>query len=75
MPENKICSVYGEGAMADWTCQKWLAQFCAGYFSLDDAPWSGRAVEVDSDPLETLIENNQCSTTWEMANIIKYPNQ
>ena len=38
---------------------------------LDDAPQSGRPVEVDSDPIETLIENNQPYTTWEMANILK----
>ena len=38
---------------------------------LDDASWSGRLVEVDSDQMETLIENNQCYTTWERANILK----
>ena len=37
------------------------------YFSLDDAPQLGRAVEVDSDPTETLTENNQCSTTGKTA--------
>ena len=31
-------------------------------FSLDDAPWLGRPVEVDSNQIETLIENNQCYT-------------
>ena len=35
---KKICAVYGEGAMADRTCQKWFAKFCAGDFSLDNAP-------------------------------------
>ena len=37
-------------------CQKWFAKFCAGDFSLDDAPWSGRPVEVDSDQIKTIIE-------------------
>ena len=46
---EKICAVYGEGAVTDQTCQKWFAKFCAGDFSLDDAPRSGRPVEVDSD--------------------------
>ena len=46
-------------------------KFCAGDFSLDDAPWSGRPVEVDSDQIETIIENNQPYTTWETANILK----
>ena len=47
--QKKICVVYGEGAVTDRTCQKWFAKFRAGDFSLDDAPRSGRPVEVDSD--------------------------
>ena len=46
-------------------------KFHAGDFSLDDAPRSGRPVEVDSDQIETLIENNQCYTTQEIADILK----
>ena len=38
---------------------------------LDDAPNSGRPVEVDSNEIETLIENNQCYTTQEIADILK----
>ena len=57
--------------MTDRTCQKWFAKFCAGDFSLDDAPWSGRPAEVDSDQIETLIENSQHSTTQEIGNILK----
>ena len=52
-------------------CQKWFVKFCAGDFSLDDAPRSGRPVEVDSYKIETLIENNQCYTTWELADILR----
>ena len=51
--------MYGEDAVADRMCQEWLAKFCAGDFSLDDTPRSGRPVEVDSDQIESLIENNQ----------------
>ena len=43
----------------------------AGDFSLDDAPRSGRPVEVDSDQIETLIENNQRYTMWEIADTLK----
>ena len=57
--------------MTDGTGQKWFAKFRAGDFSLDDAPRSGRPVEVDSDQIETLIENNQHYTMWEIANIFK----
>ena len=46
-------------------------RFHAGDFSLDDAAWPGRPVEVDSDQIKTLIENDQHSTTWEIANILK----
>ena len=44
---------------------------CAGDFSLDDAPQWSRPVDVFSHQVETLIENNQCYTTWEIANILK----
>ena len=60
---KKICAVCGDGAMTDGTCQKWFAKFCAGDFLLDDAPQSGRPVEVDSDQPETFIENDQRYTT------------
>ena len=52
-------------------CQKWFAKFRTRDFSLDDAPWSGRPVEADSDQIETLTENNQRYTTREIANILK----
>ena len=66
-----ICVVYGEGAVTDQMCQKWFAKFLAGDFLLDDAPQLARAVEVDSDQIKTLIENNQRYTMWEIANILK----
>ena len=69
--QKRISAVCGEGAVTDQTCQKWFVKFRAGDFSLDDAPQSGRPVEVDSNHIETLIENNQCSTTWETADILK----
>ena len=47
--QTKICAVYGDGAVTDGMCQKWFARLRAGDFSLDDAPRSGRPVEVDSD--------------------------
>ena len=68
---KKICAVYGEGAVTDRTCQKWFAKFHSGDFSLDDTPWLGRPVEVDSDQIETTIENNQRYTTREIADILK----
>ena len=46
-------------------------KFHAGDFSLDNAPWSGRPAEVDSDQIETLTENNQCYVTQEIPDILK----
>ena len=56
---NKICAVYGEGAVTDWMWKMWFVKFFAVDFLLDDAPQSGRQVEVDSNQIETLIENSQ----------------
>ena len=68
---EKICAVHGEGAVTDGTCQKWFAKIRSGDFWLDNAPWLGRPVEVDSDRIKTITENNQRYTTWEIANILK----
>ena len=54
MQKKRICTVYGEGARTNRTCQKWFAKFCAGGFVLEDAPQSGRPVEIDSNQIETL---------------------
>ena len=69
--QKKICAVYGEGAVTDGTCQKWFEKFCTGDFSLDNAPRLGRPLELDSDQIETFIENNQHYTMWEIADILK----
>ena len=39
--------------------------------SLDNAPWSDRPVEVDSNQTKTLIEKNQCYSMREIADILK----
>ena len=62
--------MYGGGAVTNRTCQKWFAKFRAGDLSLDDAQL-GRPVEVDSDRIKTLTENNLHYTTWEIADILK----
>ena len=69
--QKKICAVYGEGAVTDRMGQKWFVKFHDGDFSLDDAPRSGRPVEVDSDQIKTLTENNQCYTLRDTADILK----
>ena len=56
--QKTICAVYGECAVTDQMCQKWLAKFCAGYFLLDYALLLGMPVEVDRDHIKTLRTNN-----------------
>ena len=56
--KEKICAVYGEGVVTDQMCQKHFVKFCARGFPLDD-PQSGRPIEVDSNQIETSVENNQ----------------
>ena len=63
--------MYGEGAVTDQMCEKWFAKFRAGDFSLDHVPQSGGPVEVDRDHIVIVIENNQCSITWKVADIFK----
>ena len=61
--KKDLCSVWRR--CCDWlNVSKWFAKFPAEDFLLDDAPWSGRSVEVDCDETEKLIENNQCAFLW-----------
>ena len=54
----------------------WLIK-CVKSSMLETSCWmmlhgqSGRPVEVDRHQIKTLIENNRCSTTQEIANIFK----
>ena len=63
--QNKSCAVYGEGAVSDWSVKSGL---------LDDAPWSGRPVEVDSDQIKTLRIIN-IMPHGRYPTYSKYPNQ
>ena len=69
--KNHICTVYEEDAATDWAFQKYFGKFHAGDFSQDDAPLSSRPVEVDSNQIETLTENNQHYIIREIADILK----
>ena len=53
--QKKSCAASGEGAVTEWTCQKWFAKFHAGDFSLDSAPWLGKPIEVDRDHIKHLL--------------------
>ena len=69
---KKICAVHGEGSVTNQSnVSKCFVKFHARDFSLDDASWSSRPVEVDRNQIETLIEINQHFTTWERPDILK----
>ena len=48
-----------------------MSKFRAEDFSVEDAAWLSRPVEVDSNQIEALIENNQHYSTWKIADILK----
>ena len=68
---QKIFAVYRKGAVTDWMCPKHFVKFLVSDFLFDDAPWLGRPVEHDSKKIETVLENNQQYTMWEIVNILK----
>lgn len=50
-------------------------KFCAGDFLLDDAPQSGRPVEVDSDQVEIFLRMIRVTPQGRQWAYSKYPNQ
>ena len=72
MQKKDVCSVWRRCSDRS-NVSKWFAKFRARDFPLEDAPQSGRPDEVDKDQIETLTENNQCYTMWEIGNVLKIP--
>ena len=64
---KKLYDVYGEKSLTERQCQNWFARFRSGDFDLKDAPRSGRPTKVDDDKIKAMLENNQRSTTREIA--------
>lgn len=71
---NKICAVYGEGAVAERTVRKWFARFKARDFDLEDQERPGRPSTTDEDLIKTAIENNPRSTTPQLAEMLNKSN-
>lgn len=63
---KKVC-VYGGNAVAESTVRKWFVRFKIGNFGLENQKRSGGPSVVDGDPIVTLIENNPCHTTRDIA--------
>ena len=56
--QSKICAVYGEGAVTDWSVKMACKVLCWRLLTGWLLPQLKRAVEVDSNQTETLTENN-----------------
>ena len=68
--QKKLYDVYGERSLTERQCQNWFARFRFGNFDLKDAPCFGRPTEVNDDKIKAIIENNQGSTTREIAEML-----
>ncbi|EZA53808.1 Histone-lysine N-methyltransferase SETMAR [Ooceraea biroi] len=64
---KKICRVYGDDALTERVCQKWFAKFRSGDFDVNDAPRSGRPIEIDSSNVKAIIDKNPSQSVREIA--------
>jgi hypothetical protein len=64
---NSICSTIGKDVLTIRTTQHWFNRFQNGNFELNDLPRSGRPLEVDTDLLKQLIEEEPRLTTRSLA--------
>ena len=68
--QKDLCSV--QRRCCDWSnMSKVVCEVLCWRFSPDNAPGSGRQVEVDSNQIKTLIENNQHYTMQDIADLFK----
>ena len=70
-PQKKIGALCGERAVNDQTRPKRFVKLHAGRFLARRCSMVGRPAEVESNQVKTLIENNQCYTMGETADILK----
>ena len=60
--KKKIRAMYRKDAVIDHKCQKLFSKFCAGDFSLDNAPWPGT---------RWSLQWSNRDISWEIAGILK----
>lgn len=68
---NKICPVYGEGARAERTVQRWFARFKVGDLDLDNQERPSGRSPIDKDRIKSLIENSPRYTTRELTEMLQ----
>ena len=58
--------------VCDWPNMSKVAhEISCWRFLIDDAPWSDRALEVETNQIETLTETHQKYSMWEIVDILK----
>ena len=62
-----LMEVYGEHALAERTCQKWLARFKSGDFGLEDEERPGQPKKFIDEELEALLDEDCCQTQEDLA--------
>lgn len=67
---NKICTIYGKGAVAERTVLKWFSRFKADDFNLKDQERPDMPSTTVEDQIKTLIENNPLYTTHQLAEML-----
>ncbi|KOX69361.1 Histone-lysine N-methyltransferase SETMAR [Melipona quadrifasciata] len=66
---NKICAVYGEGAVAERTVLKWFTRYKAGDFNLKRREHPG-GPSTDEGKIKKLIENTPRHTTRKLTEML-----
>jgi len=56
---EKICAVYGEGALSKSAARKWFARFRSGNFDVKDEPRSGRPVTEKVDEILEKVQQDK----------------
>lgn len=68
--QKNICTIFGEGSVAENIVRKWFGRLRNVNFDLEDRERSGRPAGVDYDQLETLLRNNVGYATRDIAEIL-----
>ncbi|KAL0274338.1 UNVERIFIED_CONTAM: hypothetical protein PYX00_006789 [Menopon gallinae] len=64
---QKLCSVYGEGAITDRAVRNWFVKFRSGDTTLKDEPRAGRPSDFDDNIVKSVLEENPRQSTRELA--------
>lgn len=67
---QRICDLYGKGAISIQSCYSWYTRFRSGDLSVEDASRSGRPAAIDDSQILELIKTDGHMTAREMGEIL-----